>query len=81
MITNEQYQRLMSEYEKTGKIVVSAMKADVHPQTADKYITAAQPPAALQAKHTWRTRPDPGGRDLGADRGRSSGVGPGAGEA
>jgi len=59
MITNKQYQRLMSEYEKTGKIVVSAMKADVHPQTAGKYIEAAQPPAELQAKHTWRTRADP----------------------
>jgi hypothetical protein len=59
MITNKQYQRLMSEYEKTGKIVVSAMKADVHPQTAGKYIEAAKPPAELQAKHAWRTRPDP----------------------
>ena len=59
MITNKQYQRLMSEYEKTGKVVVSAMKADVHPQTAAKYIEAAKPPAELQAKHSWRTRPDP----------------------
>jgi hypothetical protein len=59
MITNKQYQRLMSEYKKTGKIVVSAMKADVHPQTARKYLEAVQPPAELQAKHTWRTRPDP----------------------
>lgn len=59
MITTKQYQRLMSEYEKTGKMVVSAMKADVHPQTARKYVRAAQPPAELQAKHTWRTRPDP----------------------
>ena len=59
MITNKQYMRLMSEYEKTGKIVVSAMKADVHPQTARKYVEVAKPPGELQAKHTWRTRPDP----------------------
>jgi len=59
MITNKQYQRLMSEYQKTGKIVVSAMKADVHPETARKYIQAGQPPEELQAKHTWRTRSDP----------------------
>lgn len=59
MITNKQYQRLMSEYKKSGKIAVSAMKADVHPQTAGKYIEAAQPPAELQVKHTWRTRDDP----------------------
>lgn len=59
MITNKQYQRLMSEYKKTGQIEVSAMKADVHRQTAGKYIQAGQGPAQLQAPHTWRTRPDP----------------------
>jgi len=59
MITNKQYRKLMSEYQKEAKIVVSAMKADVHPQTARKYIQAAQPPAELQRKHDWRTRPDP----------------------
>ena len=59
MITKQQYQRLMSEYEKTGKLVVSAMKADVHPQTAAKYISAGKTPAELQVAHRWRTRPDP----------------------
>jgi hypothetical protein len=59
MITNRQYQRLMSEYEKTGKLMVSAMKADMHPQTARKYIKAAKAPGQLQKPHTWRTRPDP----------------------
>lgn len=59
MITPRQYQRLMSEYEKTGNVTVSAMKADLHPQTARKYIRAAKPPDQLQAPHTWRTRPDP----------------------
>ncbi len=49
----------MSEYKKTGKINVSALKADVHPQTALKYIESGQTPAELQAPHTWRTRPDP----------------------
>jgi hypothetical protein len=59
MITQQQYKRLMSEYKKTEKIVVSALKADVHPQTAQKYIAAGQTPAELQKPHTWRTRPDP----------------------
>lgn len=59
MITNKQYRKLMSEYQKEAKIVVSAMKADVHPQTARKYIQAAKPPEELQHKHDWRTRPDP----------------------
>jgi hypothetical protein len=59
MITKQQHKRLMSEYKKTGQINVSAMKADVHPQTACKYIEAGKSPAELQAPHTWRTRPDP----------------------
>jgi hypothetical protein len=59
MITQQQYKRLMSEYEKTGKISVSAMKADMDRHTAGKYIEAGKCPAELQAKHTWRTRPDP----------------------
>jgi hypothetical protein len=59
MITNQQYKRLMSEYNKTGKISVSAMKADVHPQTARKYLEGGKNPAERQAPHTWRTRSDP----------------------
>jgi len=59
MITNQQYKRLMSEYEKTGKITDSAMKADVDRHTARKYIEAGKCPAELQAQHAWRTRPDP----------------------
>src|ERR1017187_1696034 len=59
MITKQQYKRLMSEYKETGKIMVSAMKADVDSHTARKYIEAGKCPAELQAKHTWRTRPDP----------------------
>jgi hypothetical protein len=59
MITQQQYRRLMSEYEKTGKIIDSAMKADIDRHTARKYIQAGKGPAELQAKHTWRTRPDP----------------------
>src|SRR5664280_511179 len=59
MITQQQYKRLMSEYEKTGKIIVSAMKAGMDRHTARKYIEAGQCPAELQGKHTWRTRPDP----------------------
>jgi len=59
MITQQQYKRLMSEYEKTGNITLSAMKADLDRVTARKYIKAGKAPAELQVKHTWRTRPDP----------------------
>lgn len=38
----------------------SAMKADLDPKTAAKYIkNNCQSPQELQAKHTWRTREDP----------------------
>ena len=59
MITKQQYQRLMSEYEKTGSVRDSAMKAAVDRHTARKYIEAGKCPAELQALHTWRTRQDP----------------------
>jgi hypothetical protein len=59
MITQQQHKRLMSEYEKTGNISISAMKAAMDRATARKYIQAGKGPAELQAKHTWRTRPDP----------------------
>lgn len=59
MITLKQYQRLMSEHEKTGNVTVSAMKADLHPQTARKYIRSGKAPEEQQAPHTWRTRSDP----------------------
>ena len=35
------------------------MKADVSRPTARKYLDAGQTPEELQAKRTWRTRPDP----------------------
>ena len=59
MITNQQYKRLMSKYKQTGKVMISALKADVDRHTARKYIEAGKCPAELQAPHTWRTRPDP----------------------
>lgn len=49
----------MSEYQKTGKLTVSALKADVDRQTARKYVKAGKSPAELQARRTWRTRTDP----------------------
>jgi hypothetical protein len=59
MITKQQYRRLMSEYQATGNMSVSAMKADVSRPTARKYLEAGQPPEELQGKRTWRTRQDP----------------------
>jgi transposase InsO family protein len=49
----------MKEYQSTGNVTLSAMKADISRPTARKYLEAQQPPDQLQVKHTWRTRPDP----------------------
>jgi len=59
MITKQQYRKLMSEYQETGNVTVSAMKAAMSRPTAQKYLGASQPPNELQAKHGWRTREDP----------------------
>jgi transposase len=59
MITKQQYRKLMSEYQTTGNLTISAMRAGMSRRIARKYLQAGQPPEELQAKHTWRTRPDP----------------------
>jgi hypothetical protein len=40
MITKQQYRKLMSEYQETGNVSDSAMKADMSRPTAHKYIEA-----------------------------------------
>jgi hypothetical protein len=59
MITKQQYRKLMKEYQATGNVTNSALKAAMSRPTARKYVTAAQPPQELQAKHGWRMRKDP----------------------
>ena len=59
MITEQQYQRLMNEYQKGGEVGKAAMKAGMHRQTARRYLAAALGPNALRGAHTWRTREDP----------------------
>ena len=59
MITKQQYRKLMSEYQATGNLTNSAMKAGMSRRIARKYLRAGQAPPELQAKHTWRTREDP----------------------
>lgn len=59
MITEQQYQRLMREYQKSGEVGQAAMKAGMHRQTARRYLGKKEGPKALRPAHTWRTRPDP----------------------
>jgi hypothetical protein len=57
MITEQQYQRLMKEYAKTGVRSTAAMKAGMHRETAAKYMGAGHGP--VREKFRGRRRPDP----------------------
>jgi hypothetical protein len=59
LITDRQYQRLMKEYNASGVLAHAAMKADVDPKTARRYIRACKGPQEMKPQHTWRTRMDP----------------------
>lgn len=51
--------KLMQEYQKTGNMSKSAMRADLDPKTARKYVRAGKLPSQMRVEHTWRTRKDP----------------------
>ena len=63
MITPAQYRRLVKEYQSNGGVVShAAMKANMHPETAARYLKAnAGPEEHKQEKgpRAYRTRPDP----------------------
>jgi hypothetical protein len=59
LITDSQYQRLMKDYNSSGVLAHAAMKADIDPKTARRYIRAGQGPQEMKPAHTWRTRQDP----------------------
>ena len=59
LITDCQFQRLMKDYNSSGVLAHAAMKADVDPKTARRYIRAGRGPQEMRPVHTWRTRQDP----------------------
>jgi len=60
MITpDRKVRKLMEEYQKTGKLCKAALRADLDPKTARKYLKAGKLPSQMKVEHTWRTRPDP----------------------
>lgn len=58
MITEQQYRRLMKEYQKSGQVGRAALKASVDRKTAARYIARGQGPEVREARW-WRTRQDP----------------------
>ena len=59
MITEQQYRKLMTTYQRTGVVSDAALKAGMHRETAARYLEAQAGPAQLKTPHTWRTRQDP----------------------
>lgn len=51
--------KLMEEYQRTGNLSKSALRADLDPKTARKYVRAGKLPSQMKKEHTWRTRTDP----------------------
>jgi transposase InsO family protein len=49
----------MEELSKHGRIGDAAMKADMHRETARKYVAAGKLPSEMTVARDWRTRPDP----------------------
>lgn len=49
----------MKEYQKTGILTKAAMRADLAPKTARKYLRSGKMPSEMQKEHTWKTRKDP----------------------
>ena len=61
-ITRRQYEKLLWEWEKTGKVEITAMKAGIDRKTARKYLNGGTYPE-VPAERNWRTREDPFSED------------------
>lgn len=57
MITQQQYRRLMKEYQKTGNKTMAALRAGMHRETAGKYVLRGQGPQREKGRS--RRRADP----------------------
>jgi len=60
MVTpDRKVRKLMEEYGKVGKLTTAALRADVDPKTARKYVRAGRLPSRMRVERHWRTRGDP----------------------
>ena len=60
MVTpDRKVRKLMKEYQKTGVLINAAMRADLDPKTARKYLRSGTFPSQMKKDHIWRTRKDP----------------------
>lgn len=59
MVTDQQARKLMTLLSNEVPLSTAALKTGMDEKTARKYRRASDLPSALQARHDWRTRPDP----------------------
>jgi len=59
MVTNTQVRRLFKFMNSEESLEKAAMKADMHEDTARKYLKAGKTPDELKQVHTWQTRVNP----------------------
>lgn len=62
-VTDRQVRILREAMAKHGAVEVAAMKADMHRNTARKYLNTLKFPSELKQSRDWRTRPDPFAED------------------
>jgi hypothetical protein len=67
MISPQQHNKLMKEYEKRGRIGLSAVKAGVDRKTGAKYIGGAPGPLEPKPQRGWRTHEDAFGMGVAGD--------------
>jgi len=59
MVTpDRKVRKLMEEYQKTGKLTTAALRADMDPKTARRYVKAGKLPSQMRMGRSWRTRAD-----------------------
>ena len=65
-VTDKQVRILREEMAKHGVVEIAAMKADMHRNTARKYLNTPKFPSDLKRPREWRTRTDPFAEDWAA---------------
>ena len=65
-VTDKQVRILREEMAKHGVVEIAAMKADMHRNTARKYLNTSKFPSDLKLPREWRTRTDPFAEDWAA---------------
>ena len=62
-VTDAQVRKLMTEYDRHGRVEKAGLAAGMSRNTATKYVKAKKLPSELNESRSWRTRPNPFEKD------------------